>query len=125
VTTNATRRQQFCARFSGTDGIAFENAALSIGREFLPPCAVAVLDGGEGGAEYWDWLWTAADESVTAAMAAEAAWAAAADAADAAAEKAQKAARAKAARAARAAWHSAAKAARAADVAAKAAKVSL
>ena len=117
MTTEATnRRQQFYARFPGTDGIAFENAALSIGREFLPPCAIAVLDGEEGGAEYWDWLWAAANEETRAATAADAAAADAADAAVEAAAKAKKSAKAKAARAARAAWHSAAKAARAADV---------
>jgi hypothetical protein len=51
-----TTREDFTGRFQGTDAIAFENQALSIGREFLPPCALAVLDGAEGTSEYWDWL---------------------------------------------------------------------
>lgn len=29
------------------------NSILSIGRDLLPPCAVAVLDGGEPTEEYW------------------------------------------------------------------------
>lgn len=34
----------------------FESAVLSIGREFLPACALAVL-GGEGATEeYWEFL---------------------------------------------------------------------
>jgi len=40
----------------GTDIVAEENAILSVGREFLPPHAVAVLDGGEATEEYWTWL---------------------------------------------------------------------
>jgi hypothetical protein len=36
--------------------IEFESAVLSIGREFLPSCALAVL-GGEGATEeYWEFL---------------------------------------------------------------------
>lgn len=34
----------------------FEQSVLSAGREFLPPCAIAVLDGAEGTPEYWVWL---------------------------------------------------------------------
>ena len=33
-----------------------ENALLSIGREFLPPCARVVLDGGAPTVEYWRWV---------------------------------------------------------------------
>ena len=40
----------------GSDPIAEETAILSIGREFLPPCAIAVLDGGEPTTEYWAFL---------------------------------------------------------------------
>lgn len=36
--------------------IEFENQVLSAGRHFLPPCAVAVLDGGEPSDEYWQFL---------------------------------------------------------------------
>jgi hypothetical protein len=42
---------------AGTDPIVEENAILSIGREFLPACAIAVLDKtGETSGEYWAWL---------------------------------------------------------------------
>lgn len=40
----------------GSDEVAEENAILSVGREFLPPCAIAVLDGADGTAEYFEWL---------------------------------------------------------------------
>ncbi len=43
--------------------IRFENEALSIGREFLPSFALAVLDGAEGSPEYWDWLARSLDDS--------------------------------------------------------------
>lgn len=45
-------------RARGTDGAQFENQALSIGREFLPACAIAVLDGdhAQPSGEYWAWL---------------------------------------------------------------------
>jgi hypothetical protein len=33
-----------------------EHAILAIGREYLPDCAKAVLDGGDSTVEYWDWL---------------------------------------------------------------------
>lgn len=36
--------------------IEFENQILSAGRMLLPPCAVAVLDGGEPSDEYWQFL---------------------------------------------------------------------
>ncbi len=35
---------------------AEESAILSVGRELLPPCAIAVLDGGEGTEEYYAFL---------------------------------------------------------------------
>lgn len=47
---------------SDADAIAYEHETLSIGEEFLPDCAVAVLRGGLQGAdpwppaEYWVWL---------------------------------------------------------------------
>jgi hypothetical protein len=41
---------------SETAAIEFEHQTLSIGREFLPACAVQVLDGGLATAEYWQWL---------------------------------------------------------------------
>lgn len=44
-------------RAHGTNGTEFENAALSIGREFLPACALAVLDDdGQPSSDYWAWL---------------------------------------------------------------------
>ena len=33
-----------------------ETACLSIGRNLLPACAVAVLDGGKPTPDYWAWL---------------------------------------------------------------------
>lgn len=51
-----------CAAFieacdaAGSNPIAQENAVLSVGREFLPPHALAVLDGGIATEEYWVWL---------------------------------------------------------------------
>jgi len=41
----------------GTDQVAEENALLSIGREHLPPCAIAVLEDRDAATvEYYDWL---------------------------------------------------------------------
>ena len=40
----------------GSDAISEEQAILNIGREFLPPCAIVVLDGGEPTDEYWEFL---------------------------------------------------------------------
>jgi hypothetical protein len=40
----------------GTDPIAAEQMVLGVGREFLPPAARGVLDGGEATAEYYYWL---------------------------------------------------------------------
>ena len=41
----------------GTTAIDEENAALSVGREFLPPCALAVLDDRDAATvEYYQWL---------------------------------------------------------------------
>ena len=50
-------REHF-VRHIGSEGKAIEAeaACLSIGRSLLPDCARAVLDGGEGTYEYWDWL---------------------------------------------------------------------
>ena len=36
--------------------IEFEDQVLSAPRTMLPPCAVAVLDGGEPSDEYWQFL---------------------------------------------------------------------
>lgn len=44
-----------CAKIPA-DPVNEERRILSIGREFLPPCAIVVLDGGEATAEYWEWL---------------------------------------------------------------------
>lgn len=38
------------------DAIEFENQVLSVGDEFLPEFAIAVRDGEEPSAEYWQWL---------------------------------------------------------------------
>jgi hypothetical protein len=38
------------------DAIEYEERVLSIGREFLPACAIAVLDGGKATAAYWRFL---------------------------------------------------------------------
>jgi hypothetical protein len=41
----------------GSDSISEENAILSVGREFLPPCAIAVLDNRNASSvEYYEWL---------------------------------------------------------------------
>lgn len=45
------------------DAKQFEDQALSAGREYLPPCAVAVLDGGTPTVEYWAWLAGQVEES--------------------------------------------------------------
>ena len=34
----------------------WENQVLSVGRSFLPPCAIAVLDGNDATPEYWDFI---------------------------------------------------------------------
>ncbi len=46
--------------------IAFEHTVLSAGREFLPACAIAVLDGSEDADTngYWAWLISQAQEGV-------------------------------------------------------------
>jgi hypothetical protein len=49
--------QKFCDLFSSVfEAGEFESAVLSIGREFLPACALTVLDGGESTEEYWAFL---------------------------------------------------------------------
>jgi hypothetical protein len=41
----------------GTDAVTEENAILSIGHEFLPPCALAVLAESDAATvEYYEWL---------------------------------------------------------------------
>jgi hypothetical protein len=53
---------EFIERIGGLEAcMAFEQQCLSIGREFLPECARAVLDGWKGNRQYWDWLNTQAD----------------------------------------------------------------
>ncbi len=42
--------------FEKVDLLDAEQTILSIGREFLPPSALAVLDGAEATPEYWDFL---------------------------------------------------------------------
>jgi len=39
-----------------SEAVDFENQVLSIGREFLPECAIDVLDNDLVTAEYWDFL---------------------------------------------------------------------
>lgn len=54
-----TTREEWIEAAGGTsEAIRAENAALSIGRELLPPCALAVLadNGAEPAPEYWAWL---------------------------------------------------------------------
>ncbi|HEY5021796.1 MAG TPA: hypothetical protein VII30_04825 [Gemmatimonadaceae bacterium] len=55
---NESGRLEFfaaCEEF-GFNPLTEESALLSIGREFLPPSALAVLDGGEATADYYGWL---------------------------------------------------------------------
>ena len=40
----------------GSDAVSEEQAILSVGREFLPPCALAMLDDGTESAAYYEWL---------------------------------------------------------------------
>lgn len=40
----------------GEDFTAFENDVLSSGREFLPPCAIDILNGRQATKEYFDYL---------------------------------------------------------------------
>jgi hypothetical protein len=51
-------RQTFVdlVRSIGSDPIAEEQAILSIAREFLPACALAVIDGAEPTEDYWAFL---------------------------------------------------------------------
>jgi hypothetical protein len=50
-------RQDYLDLFSSIfEAGEFESSVLSIGREFLPPCVLAVLDGGESTEEYWEFL---------------------------------------------------------------------
>ena len=58
-------RQAFIeyATYIGSDALAEEQAILSIGREHLPECARAVLDGGEPTEDYWDWLRSQTEEA--------------------------------------------------------------
>ena len=50
-------REEFLAHFKSTaDAMDFETAALSIGREFLPPCAHAAMDRQEPTPDYWAFM---------------------------------------------------------------------
>lgn len=49
---------------SGSDHVAEESAIIAIGREFLPPCAREVLDGGEPSEAYWSWLYAQTAEGL-------------------------------------------------------------
>lgn len=49
--------QDYIALFDTlSDAIKFENRVLSIGRHYLPSCALNVLDGNTETPEYWTWL---------------------------------------------------------------------
>lgn len=52
----ATRADYLAGFHTTSDAIAFENAALSCGRKFLPREAQAVLDGKDPTPAYWCWL---------------------------------------------------------------------
>ena len=56
--TTAAARAEFFAYATeiGSTPIAEEHAILNAGREFLPACALAVLDGAEPTADYWAFL---------------------------------------------------------------------
>jgi hypothetical protein len=55
--TTITARVRFESCFqSAAERVSFENDVLSIGREFLPECARAVLDGGEATEAYYEFL---------------------------------------------------------------------
>ena len=56
TTVMATRESYIETAGSEAAAIAYENQALNIGDEFLPKFARDVRDGGEGTAEYWQWL---------------------------------------------------------------------
>jgi hypothetical protein len=46
----------FCAQIGSTD-VDEENAILSVGREHLPPCAIAVIEDRDAATEqYYEWL---------------------------------------------------------------------
>ncbi|MET0410418.1 MAG: hypothetical protein ABW217_03940 [Polyangiaceae bacterium] len=50
----ATRQDYIAAALArGTEPTEFETQTLSAGREFLPPAAIAVLEGAEPTSEYW------------------------------------------------------------------------
>lgn len=52
-----TNRTDFLSLFpNASAAVEFENQVLSIGRDLLPPAAVAVLDGAEPTADYWAFL---------------------------------------------------------------------
>lgn len=56
-TATSIARASYVDRFdSPSDAIEFENGALSIGREFLPASALAVLDEKQDSPAYYEWL---------------------------------------------------------------------
>lgn len=59
-------REAFVALFrTSSEAIEFENQALSVGRDLLPPEAIAVLDdnSAEPTPTYWAWLIAQAQDS--------------------------------------------------------------
>ena len=47
----------------GSDPVTEEQAILSVGREFLPACALAVLDGNEPTDDYWLFLFAQTEQA--------------------------------------------------------------
>lgn len=60
VTTQTTYEAMFA---TSNDAKEFEDSALSAGREYLPPCALAVLDRGKATPAYWAWLVSQVEEA--------------------------------------------------------------
>lgn len=57
MNNDITTREQYVALVGGESAaIEQENAALSVGREFLPPLVLAVVDGEPPEPYYWNWL---------------------------------------------------------------------
>jgi hypothetical protein len=56
VTELADHRDTREAYLAAGGTVEFEQAALAIGNEFLPPHARTVRDGGEPTPDYWNWL---------------------------------------------------------------------
>lgn len=55
--SNESNRERWIEAAGGpAKAVETENTLLAIGRDFLPPCAVAVREGEEPTEEYWAWL---------------------------------------------------------------------